>query len=58
MSLSADDAREARIQELGMKLVNADSLEQRVALWSLLRMEIKARSPAQIKRMESDKGLA
>jgi uncharacterized small protein (DUF1192 family) len=58
MSLNADDAREARIQELGIKLVNSDSLEQRIALWSLLRAEIKARSAAQIKRMESDKGLA
>jgi hypothetical protein len=34
MSLNADDAREARIQELGIKLVNSDSLEHRIALWS------------------------
>jgi hypothetical protein len=56
--MNADQVREQRIQELGMKLVNAESLEQRIELWSLLRAEIKARSPAQIKRMESDKGLA
>jgi uncharacterized small protein (DUF1192 family) len=56
--VNSDDAREQRIAELGMKLVNADSLEQRIALWSLLRAEIKARSPAQILKMESDKGLA
>jgi uncharacterized small protein (DUF1192 family) len=55
---AVDQAREQRIAELGMKLVNADSLEQRIALWSLLRAEIKARSPAQVKAMEQDKGLA
>lgn len=55
--MNADAAREARIQELGMQLVNADSIERRIALWSLLRAEIKARSPEQIQRMEQTKGL-
>lgn len=56
--MNSDTAREKRIQEPGMKLVNAETLEQRIALWSLLRAEIKARSTDQIKKMESDRGLA
>ncbi|NPT59064.1 hypothetical protein [Paraburkholderia elongata] len=55
--MNADQAREQRIQELGVKLCVAETIEERIALWSQLRAEIKARTPAQIKRMESDKGL-
>lgn len=53
-----DAEREARIEQLGAAMVLAQDLTERARLWRRLKDEIKARSPAQIKRMESDKGLA
>jgi uncharacterized small protein (DUF1192 family) len=55
--VNTDQAREQRIQELGVKLCVAETLEERIAIWSQLRAEIAKRSPAQIQRMERQKGL-
>jgi uncharacterized small protein (DUF1192 family) len=55
--MNADQVREKRIQELGVKLCVAETLEERIALWSQLRAEIARRSPAQVARMEKQKGL-
>lgn len=53
-----DEEREARIEQLGAAMVLASDLAERARLWRRLKDEIAARSPAQIKRMELDRGLA
>jgi hypothetical protein len=53
-----DEEREARIEQLGAAMVLSSDLTERARLWRRLKDEIAARSPAQIRRMELDKGLA
>lgn len=55
--MTTDQEREQRIAELGVKLCIAETIEERIALWSQLRAEIAKRSPAQVSRMEKIKGL-
>lgn len=55
--MTVDQTREKRIQELGVKLCVADTVEERISLWSQLRAEIAKRSPGQVARMEKQKGL-
>jgi len=56
--ISEDEAREARIEQLGASMVLSSDLTERARLWRELKTEIAARSPAQIRLMERAKGLA
>jgi hypothetical protein len=56
-TLSTDEARERRIAEL-LEVFNGETdREVRAAAWEQLKAEIKARSPAQVARMEAARGL-
>jgi hypothetical protein len=55
--MTADQAREERIADLGNKMVLAETMELRAALWRQLRAEIAARSPAVVRQMEEQRGL-
>jgi hypothetical protein len=52
-----DEQREARIETLGAAMVMCTDLTERASLWRRLRAEILARSPAQVAKMEAQKGL-
>jgi hypothetical protein len=52
-----DAEREARIETLGAAMVMCTDLTERASLWRRLRAEILARSPAQVAKMEAQKGL-
>lgn len=51
-----DEARERKIARLLGRLASAPA-EKRPAIWAEARDEIRARSPAQIQRMEAARGL-
>ena len=55
--MNADQLRERRIEDLGHQLVLAPDLTERARLWRELRAEIAKRSPAQVRKMEAQKGL-
>jgi hypothetical protein len=55
--LSEDAAREARIEQIGASMVLSSDLTERARLWRELKAEIMARSPAQVLRLEREKGL-
>ncbi|KAA1012993.1 hypothetical protein FVF58_09380 [Paraburkholderia panacisoli] len=52
-----DEERESRIEQLGAAMVLATDLTERARLWRRLKDEIAARSPAQVVKMEAQKGL-
>lgn len=56
-SLISDEAREQRIKRFGELMVAATLASDCVLFWELMRAEIEDRSPAQIARMEAEKGL-
>jgi hypothetical protein len=53
----AHRAREWRIAWYGFRLLRARSREQQAVYWRRMAAEIGARSPAQVARMEAEKGL-
>ena len=56
-TLTEDETREARVEDLGNAMVNATSRIERQSLWVMLRDEINNRSPEQITKMEQERGL-
>lgn len=54
---AADEAREKRIDRLGAEMVRANSPAERQRIWQELKREISARSSAQVKHMERERGL-
>lgn len=52
-----DCLRERRIHRLRLELLRAQE-GQRVSAWKALQAEINSRSPAQVYRMEKERGLA
>lgn len=57
MNEITDEEREARIEHLGAAMVLAADLTERARLWRRLKDEIAARSPAQVRKMEQERGL-
>jgi len=52
-----DEAREQRIDLLGLRFRGASSSDDRRQIWNELGAEIAARSPEQIRRLEIARGL-
>lgn len=57
MVLTADEAREVRIEALRRALITAKDPLRCTLAWELMCEEIRARSPGQISRMEHARGL-
>lgn len=57
MSQAEDEARERRISELHLALLWAIDKTKQTEFLRRLEAEIKSRSPAQVRRMEIEKGL-
>lgn len=57
MNQITDQERERRIEELGAAMVLSTDLTERASLWIRLKTEIAARSPEQVRKMESERGL-
>jgi hypothetical protein len=57
METISDEERERLIEALGHQMVMSADLAERARLWRQLKDEIAHRSPAQVNRMESERGL-
>lgn len=56
-TIDDDAARESRLDGLRIQFLTARSPDQRRELWAAIKREISARSPAQVDRMERERGL-
>jgi len=57
MGITSDKAREARIELARLRLMAAETQEERSAAWVEIKREVAARSPEQVLRMEEERGL-
>ena len=56
-NMTEDELREMRIDAAFLKLQTAQTTEERREAWATIQKEIAQRSPAQVEKMEREKGL-